>query len=169
MIGDYETVRAAVDGEGDVLAALVLLRELKAELTAWEPRLIEAARSRGTSWARLAPALGVSSRQAAERRYLRLRQDLGDTAEGRVRAARDRRAADRAVAAWARDHAEALRDLAGRVAVVDARVRAAVADGDPVVLVDALEAALETTRVADPALAAEVRAVVADVARARQR
>ncbi|MEU6149261.1 hypothetical protein ABZ816_04605 [Actinosynnema sp. NPDC047251] len=167
MIGDYETVREAVDGEGDVLAALELLRRLKAELTGWEPRLIEAARAGGTSWARLAPALGVASRQAAERRYLRLRQDLGDTAEGRVRAERDRRAGERAVAAWAREHAGELRDLGGRVAVVDVRVREALAAQDVVALLGPLSAAAD--RVGDPALVEEIRALAARAERARAR
>src|SRR5690242_19779319 len=53
-----------------VLAALTLLRWLGAELCSWEPKLIAAARERGASWANVAPALGVASRQAAERRYL---------------------------------------------------------------------------------------------------
>ena len=39
---------------------------------AWEPMLIGAARDRGVSWAAIAPVLGVASRQAAERRHLRL-------------------------------------------------------------------------------------------------
>ncbi|MEU4803792.1 hypothetical protein [Actinosynnema sp. NPDC023587] len=167
MTGDYETVREAVDGEGDVLAALELLRRLRAELTGWEPRLIEAARARGTSWARLAPALGVASRQAAERRYLRLRQDLGDTAEGRVRAERDRRAGERAVAAWAREHAGSLRDLGGRVAVVDVLVREALAADDTAALLAPLAGAAD--RVADPELAEEIRAVTAAAEQARRR
>ncbi|WP_433274133.1 hypothetical protein ACQPZF_20905 [Actinosynnema sp. CS-041913] len=165
MIGDYETVREAVDGEGDVLAALVLLRRLRAELAEWEPRLIAAAREQGTSWARLAPALGVASRQAAERRYLRLRADLGDTAEGRVRAERDRRAGERAVRQWALENAESLRDLGGRVAAVDVVVRRALAEDDSAALVGPLAEAAD--RVADPELAAEIRSVAeaADAAR----
>src|SRR3954451_15992176 len=82
-------------GIADALAALTLLRHLREELAEWEPRLIAAARSHGASWIQLAPALGVASRQAAERRYLRLRpDDTGEatTGEQRVRAERDRRA-----------------------------------------------------------------------------
>ncbi|MEV0679285.1 HSP18 transcriptional regulator [Actinosynnema sp. NPDC050436] len=150
-----------------MLAALELLRRLKAELTGWEPRLIEAARAQGTSWGRLAPALGVASRQAAERRYLRLRQDLGDTAEGRVRAERERRAGERAVAAWAVEHAEQLRDLGGRVAVVDVLVREALGSGDVTALPGPLAAAAD--RVADPELAAEIRSVTAGADAARRR
>ncbi|MCP3803994.1 HSP18 transcriptional regulator [Allokutzneria sp. A3M-2-11 16] len=119
-----ELVRS-VTGDGaasaeEVLAALTLLRGLREELAAWEPRLITAAREGGTSWVRLAPALGVASRQAAERRYLRLRtegvEDPESTGERRVRAERDRRAGERAVHAWAEENAAELRGLSGRVA-----------------------------------------------------
>jgi hypothetical protein len=101
-----------------VLVALTLLRELRVEIAGWEPDLIEAARRLGTSWAELAPALGVAGRQAAERRYLRLRPTPdGSTATGdqRVAAERDRRAGDRAVAGWARSNAAGLRQLAGQI------------------------------------------------------
>lgn len=101
-----------------VLAALTLLRELRTEIAGWEPQLIEAARALNTSWADLAPALGVASRQAAERRYLRLRPTTDGaraTGEERVSAVRDRRAGDKAVAGWARDNAAGLRQLAGQI------------------------------------------------------
>lgn len=105
----------------EALAALLLLRELRGSLAAWEPDLIEAARRAGASWAALAGPLGVTSRQAAERRYLRLRPGgaPGSTGDQRVQATRDRRAADRAVTAWARDHAGELRTLAGAVAALE--------------------------------------------------
>ncbi|GAA1971426.1 HSP18 transcriptional regulator [Catenulispora subtropica] len=101
-----------------VLAALTLLRELRTRIAGWEPELIEAARALGTSWADLAPALGVASRQAAERRYLRLRpspDDTVSTGDQRVAAERDKRAGDKAVATWARDNAGDLRQLAGQI------------------------------------------------------
>src|SRR4051812_35323447 len=98
------------------LAALLLLRELRDQLAGWEPWLIEAAREAGASWAELAHPLGVASRQAAERRYLRVRPGApGVTGEQRVQATRDRRAADRSVADWARAHAADLRQLAGQI------------------------------------------------------
>jgi hypothetical protein len=80
-----------------------------------------AARAGGASWASLAPALGVASRQAAERRFLRLRPSAtGETTgEARVDAERDRRAGDRAVAEWARRNAAVLRQLAGQVSALD--------------------------------------------------
>lgn len=106
----------------DLLEALVRLRALRERLTDWEPRLIDAARAAGVSWTQLAPALGVASRQAAERRYLRLNPNATGpamTGEQRVQAARDQRASDRAVAAWARDNAADLRRLAGQVTSLD--------------------------------------------------
>ncbi|MFC7985955.1 type III effector protein [Streptomyces sp. NPDC057336] len=98
------------------LAALLLLRQVRAHLAGWETGLIETARSAGASWADLAHPLGVASRQAAERRYLRLRPGApGTTGEQRVQATRDRRAADRTVTSWARGNAGDLRQLAGQV------------------------------------------------------
>jgi hypothetical protein len=104
----------------DALEALGALHRLRDQLDAWEPILIETARERGASWARLAPALGVTTRQAAERRYLRLRpgDQPGLTREERVQAARDERAGDRAVAAWARENASELRQIAGQVSTL---------------------------------------------------
>src|SRR3954468_16443246 len=62
------------------LAALVTLRQLRDQLDAWEPQLIAAARAARASTAELAPALGVTSCQAAERRYLRIRRTAHDDA-----------------------------------------------------------------------------------------
>src|SRR5687768_10375102 len=85
-------------GPEEALAALLLLREMRRQLAGWETGLIEAARDAGASWADLAQPLGVASRQAAERRYLRLRPGAaGTTGEQRVQATRDRRAANRTV------------------------------------------------------------------------
>jgi len=113
-------------GPDQALAALLLLREVRHQLAGWETGLIEAARDAGASWADLAHPLGVASRQAAERRYLRLRPGIeGSTGEERVQATRDRRAADRTVTAWARGHAADLRRLAGQItALTDLPTRA---------------------------------------------
>jgi hypothetical protein len=123
--------------EDDTLRALEALHDLREQLDAWEPILIASARARGVSWARLAPVLGVTSRQAAERRYLRMRpsQDADLTKEQRVQAARDERAGDRAVAAWAREHAGELRQIAGQVSALQglrgsARTRARALAGE---------------------------------------
>ncbi|MFJ6785882.1 HSP18 transcriptional regulator [Streptomyces yangpuensis] len=107
---------AGPDDPQQALAALLMLREVREQLASWESVLIETARGRGASWAELAGPLGVASRQAAERRYLRLRPGAaGSTGEQRVQATRDSRAADRTVTAWARDNAADLRRLAGQV------------------------------------------------------
>jgi hypothetical protein len=109
----------ASDDAQPILAALTALRHLRDQLNEWEPQLITAARAHGASWADLAPALGVASRQAAERRYLRLhrsdRDDADATREQRVEAERDRRAGERAITDWARAHGADLRQLAGQV------------------------------------------------------
>jgi hypothetical protein len=123
-----EAVRDAHDGTGSAtgsapdtertqaLASLQLLREVRERLAGWESGLIEAARAAGASWADLADPLGVASRQAAERRYLRLRPgSAGSTGEQRVRATRDRRAGDRSITVWARQNAADLRSLAGQI------------------------------------------------------
>ncbi|MFG2983853.1 hypothetical protein ACGFYQ_21820 [Streptomyces sp. NPDC048258] len=109
------------DGDGaadpsEALAALLLLRQVRERLAGWESGLIEAARDAGASWADLAHPLGVASRQAAERRYLRLRPGAaGSTGDQRVRATRDHRAAERTVTAWARANAAELRRLAAAI------------------------------------------------------
>ncbi|MBP0450669.1 hypothetical protein J5Y04_14100 [Kitasatospora sp. RG8] len=112
-------VGAPDGGPEPALAALVLLRELRTELAGWEAGLVENARNAGATWAELAQPMGVASRQAAENRYLRLRPDLTsagtETGAERVKAVRDRRAAERAVGDWARDNAADLRVLAAQV------------------------------------------------------
>ncbi|MEU4245394.1 hypothetical protein [Actinoplanes sp. NPDC026619] len=103
----------------ELLEALVLLRRAQSELAGFEPILIAAARAAGVSWQAIAPALGVASRQAAERRYLRSTasptEQPGATRDARVQAERDRRAGDRAVTRWANDHTADLRRLAGQI------------------------------------------------------
>ena len=56
----------------ELLAALTGLAALRRELDEVERDLIQDARDAGASWARLATALGLASRQAAEQRMLRL-------------------------------------------------------------------------------------------------
>jgi hypothetical protein len=128
IAASFESVRTTLrrldDGVevAELLNSLSTLRELRDEVACWEPTLIEAARDGGASWAELAPALGVASRQAAERRYLRLKpneDDPGMTGEQRIQATRDERASERALADWARDNAANLRALAGQVAALD--------------------------------------------------
>ncbi|MEU9616751.1 type III effector protein [Streptomyces sp. NPDC048209] len=146
------------------LAALLLLRELRDQLAGWEPGLIEAARAAGTSWADLAHPLGVASRQAAERRYLRVRPGTpGATGEQRVQATRNHRAADRTVNTWARDNAADLRQLAGQITALSdlpdttaARLAAALADNDAAALIAPLTDAHRHLRTGHPDLAARI-------------
>ncbi|MFL6127030.1 HSP18 transcriptional regulator [Actinophytocola sp.] len=153
--GVHEVVLAARRGDvpsDQVLAALAALRSVRDQLGGWEPELIAAARAGGASWAALAPALGVASRQAAERRFLRLRPSTtGETTgEARVDAERDRRAGDRAVADWARRNSAVLRQLAGQVSALDGldaaaresadRLGAALGDDDVTTLLPPLDA-----------------------------
>ncbi|GAA2067372.1 hypothetical protein GCM10009839_93980 [Catenulispora yoronensis] len=162
------------------LAALTLLRELRTEIAGWEPQLIEAARALNTSWADLAPALGVASRQAAEKRYLRLRpatDGTEGTREERVAAERDRRAGDKAVAGWARDNAAGLRQLAGQIgALTDlgdgadgdlAALRAALGRDDVADLLGPLADAGGHLAGGHPGLAEQVGAVGANIAEVR--
>jgi len=151
-----------------VLAALTSLRNLRELLARWEPELITTARDDGASWAALAPALGVSSRQAAERRYLRLRPSSGGetTGEQRVQAQRNRRAGDRAVASWARENSASLRELAGQVSALSDlsgagrehadRVRRALAEDDPAALLSPLAGAQDHLGSTNAHLAARV-------------
>jgi hypothetical protein len=97
------------------------------------------------------------------------------TGDERVQAARDRRAGDRAVTAWARDHGADLRQLAGQVTALTELGTGAQAR------LDDLHAALGTDDAADlvpllaathehlpAALADRVAAVAAETDRVRQ-
>ncbi|MFI6768123.1 type III effector protein [Streptomyces sp. NPDC050355] len=111
-----ETPEAHEVGTDQALASLLLLRQVREQLAGWETGLIETARHAGASWADLAHPLGVASRQAAERRYLRGRPGpAGTTGEQRVQATRERRAAERTTATWARRNAADLRRIAGQI------------------------------------------------------
>jgi hypothetical protein len=169
-----EAGRPPEDGAAALLQALVMLRGLREAISGWEPELITAAREAGVSWALLAPALGVTSRQAAERRYLRLQPTLtGEaTGEGRVQVTRDGRAGDRAVSQWAQRNAAVLRGLAGQVSALpdlDAhsrrhadRVREALGGDDVSALLGSL-ADMRGHLVADhPRLAAQIRDLTTD-------
>ncbi|MER8267846.1 type III effector protein [Streptomyces griseus] len=112
----HESADTTGPGPEQALASLMLLRQVREQLAGWETGLIETARDAGASWGDLARPLGVASRQAAERRYLRGRPGAaGTTGEQRVQATRERRAADRTTADWARDNAADLRRLAGQI------------------------------------------------------
>ncbi|MET9225931.1 HSP18 transcriptional regulator [Lentzea sp. NPDC003310] len=171
MTDDYDTVRATAEDPGnatEVLAALMLLRQLRDELSGWEPQLIEAARALGTSWADLAPALGVASRQAAEKRYLRVRR-TGESGTGdeRVQAERDRRAGDKAVTTWARRNAGVLRTLAAQVGPHDDAVQQALGGEDAAGLLEPLAGAGPGLRAGHPGLAEQIADIGAHTDRLR--
>lgn len=163
-----------------LLSALETVRRLRDDLTGWEPQLIGAARELGASWADIAPALGVASRQAAERRYLRLNPDASApnlTGEQRVRAVRDRRAGDRAVTGWARNNSGALRRLAGQVAALDGldpdsqasadKVQEALSADDSVALLGPLAEIGSLLAHSHPGLAIQLDQVTADTDQVR--
>ncbi|MEW1753476.1 MULTISPECIES: hypothetical protein [Streptomyces] len=109
--------------ETDLLAALLVLRTLRDKLKLDEGRIIGAARTKGVTWARLATALEMRTRQSAERRYLQLRTDFDDaygaplSQSERVdycRALRDRYAE----LLWADKHQNEIVALARRLAAV---------------------------------------------------
>jgi hypothetical protein len=154
-------------GPEQALASLLLLRQVREQLAGWETGLIETARSAGASWADLAHPLGVASRQAAERRYLRGRPGpAGTTGEQRVQATRERRAAERTTATWARTNAADLRRLAGQItALTDLpaaarrpldKLHAALAHDDPTALIGPLAATRDHLAAAHPDLAARL-------------
>ncbi|WP_420077927.1 HSP18 transcriptional regulator [Streptomyces sp. JL4002] len=166
-------------GPRPALAALLTLREVREQLAGWESGLIEIARGQGASWADLAGPLGVSSRQAAERRYLRLRPGTpGSTGEERVQATRNSRAADRTVTAWARDNAADLRRLAGQITALtdlpenaqDAvgELNLALADNDPARLVRPLTATRAYLRPEDAGLAERIDTLTRHTEQLRQ-
>ncbi|MGW2056678.1 type III effector protein [Streptomyces sp. NPDC001840] len=147
----HETPTAPAPGPEQALASLSLLRQVREQLAGWETGLIETARDAGASWADLAHPLGVASRQAAERRYLRGRPGpAGTTGEQRVTATRQARAADRTTATLARRNAADLRRLAGQItALTDlppaarhplSELHAALAHDDPAELIAPLTA-----------------------------
>jgi hypothetical protein len=157
-------------GPEQAVASLLLLRQVREQLASWETGLIKSARDAGASWADLADPLGVASRQAAERRYLRGRPGpSGTTSEQRVQAVRERRAAERNAAAWARRNAASLRRLAGQItslAVLPTAARtslselnAALAHDDPAALLHPLKAIRAHLAAAHPDLAARVEAL----------
>ncbi|NEA18410.1 hypothetical protein [Streptomyces halstedii] len=103
--------------ETDLLASLLVIRALREKLLEDESRLISTARRKKVTWARLADALELGSRQAAERRHLQLRTDIDElvgttlTQQDRVEYARDQRDR-RAERTWATSNATKIRTLA---------------------------------------------------------
>lgn len=73
--------------ETDLLATLLVIRELREKLRTDEALILRAARRKRITWARLATAMELKSRQAAERRYLQLRSDLDGATGTRLKQA----------------------------------------------------------------------------------
>ncbi|GAA2341495.1 type III effector protein [Streptomyces caniferus] len=162
-----DTPDAPGHGPEQALASLMLLRQVREQLAGWETGLIETARDAGASWADLAHPLGVASRQAAERRYLRGRPGpAGTTGEQRVRATRERRATERTTATWARRNAADLRRVAGQItALTDlpptarrplSQLHAALAHDDPAELIRPLNDTRPHLTATHPDLAAQI-------------
>ncbi|MFF1401339.1 type III effector protein [Streptomyces sp. NPDC058287] len=161
------TPEASGPGPEQALASLMLLRQVREQLAGWETGLIETARDAGASWADLAQPLGVASRQAAERRYLRGRPGpTGTTGEQRVTATRQARATERSTATWARANAADLRRIAGQItALTDLpaaarsplnKLHAALAHDDPADLIAPLTATRPHLTATHPDLAAQL-------------
>jgi hypothetical protein len=179
LVGLAAAVTAATSSE-EFLPALRHLHLLRAAIDALEPELIDAARHAGASWQALAPALGVASRQAAERRYLRLipatTEQAGSTRDQRVQRVRDLRAGTRAVNGWANDNTADLRRLAAQITALDDldptstehidRLNGALGATDAVALPELL-AAVRQHLDNHPALARQIDTVTADTARVR--
>ena len=167
---DHDTTDTQDVAPEKALASLLLLRQVREQLAEWETGLIETARQAGASWADLAHPLGVSSRQAAERRYLRGRPGpAGTTGEQRVQATRERRAAERTTAAWARRNAADLRRIAGQISALTdlptaarsplSQLHAALAHDDPAALIHPLNATRPHLTPDHPDLAAQLDAL----------
>lgn len=130
-----EAVRSAAFGYGtlpgdqppvvpadDLLAALTLVAEVRADLDRLERELMRGARDRGASWRQVADYRGLRTRQAAESRYLRLERVTGGRSSGRdVPAQRLDRARERVADDWCRRHAE---PIAAAAAALDEHARA---------------------------------------------
>lgn len=91
---DYQRLKEIASRPGkpadEVLTALADLAVVRTELDEIERDLIQDARDARVSWARLATALGLASRQAAEQRMLRL-QGESKRDPGWARSSRARR------------------------------------------------------------------------------
>nr|WP_233109093.1 hypothetical protein [Streptomyces sp. 14R-10] len=100
----------------DVLAALTQMEEARANLDALEHDLIRAARSRSASWQKIADALGMTNRQAAEAKATRLERAAESHRGDRdVRTQRRDRAQRRTTEVWCREHEARIKAVSGRL------------------------------------------------------
>ncbi|MBQ0867414.1 hypothetical protein [Streptomyces sp. RK75] len=130
-ICDRASGRRNIDvNDTDVLAALLVIRTLRDKLDRSEYDIISLAREKQITWQRIADALEMRSRQAAERRHLQLsraRPRFGmpspQTQSDRVEMERDRRGRW-AEEEWALKRAGAIRRLAQQLAALpDLQIR----------------------------------------------
>ncbi|MEU3774326.1 hypothetical protein AB0F11_14200 [Streptomyces sp. NPDC032472] len=130
MAARYDEIMAAVDydshgmvSEEDLLAALLVIRELKSKFDIDEARIIAAAREKKVTWQRLAGAMELRSRSSAERRFLQL-SAVGDCEPGRARTQAERveqartLRSRRAEREWAADNAAHIMRLARQLALL---------------------------------------------------
>ncbi|QPP05263.1 hypothetical protein G4Z16_01415 [Streptomyces bathyalis] len=127
----YDSLRARASGfrqpdatETDILASLLVIRELREKLEADELQFMKLAREKRITWSRIATASEMSGRQSAERRYLQLSRAythpdgrLPHTQSERVEQARDLRSR-RAERRWALQHARTIRRIADQLAAI---------------------------------------------------
>lgn len=117
----------------DALAALLVIRKVRDILALGEGYLIEAAREKGATWERLAPALEVRTRQAAERRATSLRQPMTadhSSARKRIEANRDTAVEARAERRFAMSNAHEIQQVAEQIAALPDLQAAADAAGE---------------------------------------
>lgn len=139
---DYQRLKEIASqpakGSAELLAALAGMAALRRELDEIERDLIQDARDSGVSWARIATALELASRQAAEQRMLRLQGERGRD-PGWARSSRARRAEQ--------ERPAILDDLAK---AADAAHRELRARADPGPRVSLAAATLRQARLASP-------------------
>lgn len=124
----------------DVLAALTMMDDARARLDALERDLLRAARSRDASWATVAGALGLSTRQSAESRALRLERSQNGSDGRDVAAQRADRARQRNTDAWLAAHEERIRTVCSQI--IDATPAWPHLTGNPLARVHRLAATL---------------------------
>ena len=117
----------------DELAGLTSLQALRSDLDRRELDLIDRARHAGATWAEIAAALGLASRQAAEQRRQRLRSAVSSRRHDQDLAYAQSIAAVRAAVLDLHRHIEADRGWDTRFvrALLARRTLAIAADADP--------------------------------------
>jgi hypothetical protein len=117
----------------DELADLTSLQALRSDLDRRELDLIDRARHAGATWAEIAAALGLASRQAAEQRRQRLRSAVSSRRHDQDLAYAESIAAVRTAVLDLHRHIEADRGWDARFvrAVLIRRTLAIAADADP--------------------------------------